>query len=51
MVIGQFGSALDVLVDPYTQAASGAIRIVINSYWDTAFRRGDSFATIEGITF
>tara|TARA_E500000305_G_C4018415_1_gene237154 strand:+ start:1170 stop:2438 length:1269 start_codon:yes stop_codon:yes gene_type:complete len=46
LVIGQFGSALDVLVDPYTQAASGAIRIVLNSYWDTAVRRQTSFQYI-----
>jgi HK97 family phage major capsid protein len=42
-VIGQFGNALDVLVDPYTKAKEGQIRIVINSYWDTAWRRATSF--------
>tara|TARA_R100001086_G_scaffold157312_1_gene84153 strand:+ start:4621 stop:5886 length:1266 start_codon:yes stop_codon:yes gene_type:complete len=51
LVIAQFGNALDVLVDPYTQAATGSLRIIINSYWDTAFRRAGSFSTCEGITF
>ena len=42
-VIGQFGSALDVVVDPYTLALNGQVRIVIMSYWDTVFRRAGSF--------
>ena len=43
LVIGQFGTALDVVVDPYSQSINGEIRIVINSFWDTAFRRANSF--------
>lgn len=43
LVIGQFGNALDVLVDPYTKSKEGQVRIVINSYWDTAIRRATSF--------
>ena len=43
LVVGQFGSALDVVIDPYSQSISGEIRIVINSFWDTAFRRANSF--------
>ena len=42
-VIGQFGTALDVVVDPYTLALNGQVRIVLMSYWDTVFRRADSF--------
>jgi HK97 family phage major capsid protein len=42
-VIGQFGTALDVVVDPYTLALNGQVRIVIMSYWDTVFRRAESF--------
>tara|TARA_B110000285_G_scaffold234735_1_gene312768 strand:+ start:1947 stop:3182 length:1236 start_codon:yes stop_codon:yes gene_type:complete len=42
-VIGQFGTALDLVVDPYTLALNGQVRIVIMSYWDTVFRRADSF--------
>jgi hypothetical protein len=43
LVVGQFGTALDVVVDPYSQSISGEVRIVINSFWDTAFRRANSF--------
>ena len=43
LVVGQFGNALDVVVDPYSQSITGEIRIVINSFWDTAFRRANSF--------
>ena len=42
-VIGNFGTALDVVVDPYTRAINGEVRIVILSYWDTLFRRDTSF--------
>ena len=42
-VIGQFGTALDVVVDPYTRSLNGEVRIVILSYWDTVFRRATSF--------
>ena len=42
-VIGNFGTALDVVVDPYTRSLNGEVRIVILSYWDTLFRRADSF--------
>lgn len=44
-VIGQFGSALDIVVDPYTLALTGQVRIVMLSYWDTVFRRANSFST------
>ena len=42
-VIGQFGTALDVVVDPYTLALNGQVRIVIMSYWDAIYRRATSF--------
>mgnify|MGYP003647476283 CR=1 FL=1 len=42
-VIGNFGTALDVVIDPYTRAINGEVRIVILSYWDTLFRRATSF--------
>ena len=42
-VIGQWG-ALDITVDPYTQAANGMVRLVINSYFDAKPRRKESFA-------
>ena len=43
LVVGQFGNALDVVVDPYSQSISGQVRIVINSFWDSVFRRANSF--------
>jgi len=42
-VIGQFGTALDVVVDPYTRSLNGEVRLVVLSYWDTVFRRATSF--------
>ena len=37
-VIGQWGG-IDLTVDPYTQAANGKVRLVINAYFDGAKRR------------
>jgi HK97 family phage major capsid protein len=51
LVIASFGSANDVTIDPYTLAASGQIKIVINGYYDCLTRRGTSFAKIEGLAF
>ena len=44
-IIGQFGTALDVVVDPYTLALNGQVRIVLMSYWDVVYRRATSFQT------
>jgi HK97 family phage major capsid protein len=41
-VIGQWGG-IDITVDPYTQAANGMIRLVINAYFDGKPRRTQSF--------
>lgn len=41
-VIGQWG-ATDLTIDPYSQAASGKIRIVINAYFDAKPLRADAF--------
>lgn len=43
LVIGNWG-AIDITVDPYTQAHLGVVRLVVNSYWDFAKRRTESFA-------
>jgi len=45
LVIGQFGNALDVVVDPYSKSLSGEVRLVVISFWDTVFRRATSFQT------
>jgi len=39
LTVGQWGG-IEVLVDPYTQALNGTVRLVVNSYWDYFVRRG-----------
>lgn len=43
LIIGQWGG-LDITVDPYTKAADGMVRLVINAYFDATKRRASSFA-------
>lgn len=43
-VIGQWGG-IDLTVDPYTQAAKGKVRLVINAYFDAKSRREEAFVT------
>lgn len=40
--LGQWG-AIDLTVDPYTQATKGMIRLVVNSYWNMGMIRPESF--------
>lgn len=40
-VVAQWG-AIDLTIDPYTQAANGCIRIVINAYFDAKPRRSSA---------
>ncbi len=40
--LGQWG-AIDMIVDQYTQATKGMIRLVVNSYWDMGVIRDESF--------
>ena len=42
LVIGQWGG-IDLTVDPYTQAANGKIRLVVNAYFDAKPKSADSF--------
>lgn len=44
LAIGQFG-AVDLLVDPYTKASQGMIRIIINAYFDAKVLRPEAFVT------
>ena len=37
LVIGNWGG-IDILVDPYTQAANGCVRLVVNAYFDAAMK-------------
>jgi len=43
MLIGNWGG-IDLIVDPYSLATQGMIRITINTYWDMVLRHGQSFA-------
>lgn len=43
-VIGQWGG-IDLTIDPYTQAAKGKVRLVINAYFDAKPRREEAFVT------
>lgn len=47
LIIGVFGGGVEVLVDPYTLAPSGLIRITANLYADIGIRQPGSFATME----
>ncbi|WP_195630727.1 phage major capsid protein [Bacteroides finegoldii] len=44
LAIGQWG-AIDLVVDPYTKAADGQIRLVINAYFDAKVLREDAIVT------
>jgi HK97 family phage major capsid protein len=46
LIIGQWGG-YDLLVDPYTQAALGTVRLVVNAYFDAAAARSVSFSAIN----
>lgn len=48
LVIGQWGG-LEVLVDPYTQATSGIVRMIINMYADVAVLHPESFSATQDI--
>ena len=43
LAIGSWGN-VEVLVDPYTQAASGKVRIVVNAFFDAKKLRDNAFA-------
>lgn len=44
MIIANWGN-LDITVDNLTQATKGAVRLVLNSYWDYGVTRSGSFKT------
>jgi HK97 family phage major capsid protein len=43
LIIGQWGG-YDIIIDPYTQAHLGEVRILINTYFDAAAARSTSFS-------
>ena len=46
LAIGQWG-AIDLTVDPYTKAADGQVRLVINAFFDAKVLRPEAFAASE----
>jgi len=49
LYIGMFGG-LDIIVDPYTQAALGEVRLVVNQYIDWGVAHGNSFVKGTSLT-
>lgn len=56
MIFGNFSdllianwAGLDVVVDPYTDAKTSLVNIIVNSWWDVAVRRAVSFAAMKDI--
>lgn len=45
LVIGQWG-AIDLTVDPYTRAAAGQVRLVVNAFFDAKIVRPEAFTYI-----
>lgn len=44
LVVGFFGAAPDVTVDPYSQSYAGKVRVTVEYFADVILRREDSFA-------
>jgi HK97 family phage major capsid protein len=43
LIVAQWGG-VDLTVDPYTKAADGQVRLVVNAYFDAKFRRAASIS-------
>jgi HK97 family phage major capsid protein len=50
LLIGQWGSSVDILVDPYTDADRGRVRITAFADLDVALRHPESFCKATGLT-
>ncbi len=48
MILGQWGG-LDLTVDNVTQALVGKRRIIVQSFWDVAVRRPNTFSAAVGM--
>lgn len=49
MILAYFG-ALDLLVDPYSNAGTGRIALHLNKFYDVAVRQAGAFASITNVT-
>ncbi len=45
-VIGQWGPAMSIIVNPYSEDKEGIIRITLNTFWDMNARHDKAFAAI-----
>jgi HK97 family phage major capsid protein/HK97 family phage prohead protease len=43
LIIGEFGSGVDIVVDPYTLSINGITRIYVSKFADIAVRHADAF--------
>jgi HK97 family phage major capsid protein/HK97 family phage prohead protease len=48
LLVGQWGG-IEVIVDPYSNADTGYVRMAVHSFWDFAVRRPKSFAAYTGL--
>ena len=46
LFVGLFGSAVEMIVDPYTLATTGQVRVTANLFADVAVRYAASFAAM-----
>ncbi len=50
-ILAQFGAAIDIVVDPYTQAQTAEVRIVATSFLDVGVRQPAAFSvTLDALT-
>ena len=49
LVIGQFGSGLDLVIDPYTSAKDNIVNVVMNSEYDVLVKKEKSFAAMVDV--
>ena len=49
LLLGMWGAGPDIIVDPYTNSASGTVRIVVLNEVDVAVRHGESFAVCNHV--
>lgn len=49
LIIGKWGSGLDLLVNPYSLDTYATIRVVVAGYYDLAIKHAESFARIDDL--
>ena len=49
LIIGEWGAAPTLIVDPYSNSLTGAVRVVLHQFVDIAPRHAESFSYGENI--